>query len=61
MFNPNGQANKSLDVRARAATFFSRCPFPFGLRVIGFAPRHLRRWAAISWYSVEGMKNDKAT
>ncbi len=28
------------------ATFFSRCPLNFSLRVAGFAPRHLSRSAA---------------
>ena len=28
------------------ATFLSRCFFTFGLRVFGFAPRHLNRYVA---------------
>ena len=43
------------------ATFLKRSLVNSELRVGGFAPRHLSRYAAISWYSVKGMKNDKAT
>ena len=34
-----------MDVRARAATFLSRSLGDSELRIIGFAPRHLKRYA----------------
>ena len=37
------QHNNSMDVRARTATFLSRCPLNFGGHGGGFAPRHLSR------------------
>ncbi len=42
----NTRSNNSLDVRARAATLFSRCPLNFSLCGGGFAPRQLRRYAS---------------
>ena len=45
VFKCNDAANKSLDVRARTATFIRRCPLNFSLREFGFAPRQLNRYA----------------
>jgi hypothetical protein len=38
-------ANKSMDVRAKQLLSYEHCLLTFGLRLIGFAPRHLNRWA----------------
>lgn len=43
-FAMKGQANKSMDVRARAAIFFSRCFIFLTLRIGNFTSRHLSRW-----------------
>ncbi len=37
---------------SETATFLSRCVVSFGLRVIGFAPRHLKRREASLWLTV---------
>jgi hypothetical protein len=34
-----------MDVRAKQLLSYLRCPLNFGLRAIGFAPRHLNRYA----------------
>jgi len=39
----NGRHNKSLDVRAKQRLSYQRRPSNSELRVIGFAPRQLRR------------------
>ncbi|CAN5518580.1 hypothetical protein BH18ACI3_BH18ACI3_03300 [soil metagenome] len=41
-----GASNKSLDVRAKQRLCYQTCAVTVGLRVAGFAPRQLRRWAA---------------
>jgi hypothetical protein len=42
----NGRHNKSMDVRAKQLLSYQPCVLNFGLRGGGFAPRHLKRWAA---------------
>ena len=39
------QPNNSMDVRAKQRLCLETCVVTFGLRVGGFAPRHLNRWA----------------
>jgi len=40
----NDGATEQINGReGETATFLSRCPLNFSLRVIGFAPRHLNR------------------
>jgi hypothetical protein len=45
-FENDGKPNKSMDVRARAATLSERHWLNPKLRVFGFAPRHLNRSTA---------------
>ncbi|MDQ3061715.1 MAG: hypothetical protein M3R14_02480 [Acidobacteriota bacterium] len=42
-----GRANNSMDVRARAATFLSRCPSNSNGLGGGFAPRQFGRYVAL--------------
>ena len=42
----NAPSNKSMDVRAKQRLCYQRCLFNFSLRVGGFAPRHLNRYAS---------------
>ncbi len=39
----SGAAQQVIGHEAKTATFIWRCLLPFGLRVAGFCPRHLRR------------------
>ena len=43
----NKRAAQQIEGReGETAVFLSRCLLTFSLRVFGFAPRHLNRWAA---------------
>ncbi len=42
-----GNVEQVIGREGETATFLSRCPLNFGGRGGGFAPRQLRRWAAI--------------
>jgi hypothetical protein len=47
-FSFNARHNKSMDIRARAATFLKRFLVSLTLRAAGFALRHLSRSAALT-------------
>ncbi len=43
--NKSSDAQQVIGREGETATFLSRCLLTFSLRVFGFAPRHLRRYA----------------
>jgi len=46
LLNNNKKHNNSMDVRAKQRLCLLACPLNSELRVGGFAPRHLSRWAS---------------
>ncbi len=47
VFDINGDSEQFNGREGETATFLSTFVLYFGWRVIGFAPRHLSRWAAV--------------